>query len=91
MFKRKSRCPCGGIILADTEDCTTPLCCNCSEEIVIAFGVNKALLAQALQLAEALNDIAAWYDGDDVDSSFDEPGSATKARDALSVWNEFKK
>lgn len=26
-------CPCGGIILADTEDWKTPLCPNCYEEI----------------------------------------------------------
>ena len=27
------RCPCGGIILADTENCTTPVCYQCATEI----------------------------------------------------------
>lgn len=27
--KQKDRCPCGGIILADTEDWSTPLCYEC--------------------------------------------------------------
>lgn len=27
-------CPCGGIILADTEEFTTPLCCECYEEVL---------------------------------------------------------
>jgi hypothetical protein len=31
-------CPCGGWILADTEDCRVPLCPNCAEEIVQAIG-----------------------------------------------------
>lgn len=34
----KSRCPCGGIILADTENCTVPLCYECALEIVQSFG-----------------------------------------------------
>ena len=27
------KCPCGGVILADTEDWKIPVCCNCWEEI----------------------------------------------------------
>lgn len=49
------------------------------------------LLEQAEKLADALDDIAAWHDGDEVDSGFDEPCSATIAREALSVWKEFNK
>lgn len=30
--KKKDWCPCGGIILADTEDFRTPLCPNCYDE-----------------------------------------------------------
>lgn len=33
----KRYCPCGGIILADTEDCRVPLCYNCVEEIARAM------------------------------------------------------
>ena len=29
----EQRCPCGGIILADTEDWPTPLCYNCYVEL----------------------------------------------------------
>ena len=29
----KSRCPCGGIILADTDDCKVPVCIECCIEI----------------------------------------------------------
>lgn len=29
--KQKDRCPCGGVILADTEDWPTPLCYECAE------------------------------------------------------------
>lgn len=31
-FRRKDRCPCGGVILADTEDNQTPLCNHCVEQ-----------------------------------------------------------
>jgi len=29
----KRHCPCGGIILADTDECKVPVCANCFEEI----------------------------------------------------------
>jgi len=30
----KKWCPCGGVILADTEDCQTPLCADCTDDIL---------------------------------------------------------
>lgn len=42
------------------------------------------LLAALDKYREALNEIAAWYDGPVVNSMFDEPGAASMARDALS-------
>lgn len=33
----KAFCPCGGIILADTENCTVPLCVECTIEIVKSY------------------------------------------------------
>lgn len=37
-LKKPDRCPCGGVILADTEDCTTMLCDECANEIFVAYG-----------------------------------------------------
>lgn len=31
------RCPCGGIIIAETEECRVPLCDDCASEIVAAY------------------------------------------------------
>ena len=42
-----------------------------------------ALLAENERMREALNSIASWDEGSDVNSSFDEPGSAAEARAAL--------
>ena len=33
----KAFCPCGGVILADTEDCTVPVCIECAIEISKAY------------------------------------------------------
>lgn len=33
-IEAKKYCPCGGIILADYEDCTTPLCIECGIDIL---------------------------------------------------------
>jgi len=32
-FTREDRCPCGGVILADTEDWKIPLCYSCWHEL----------------------------------------------------------
>lgn len=32
------RCPCGGVILANTEDCKVPLCYACAVQIVKIMG-----------------------------------------------------
>lgn len=39
--------------------------------------------ARIEELEKALNLIASWGEGDEVNGSFDEPGSASIARDAL--------
>jgi len=36
----KAFCPCGGIILADTEECTVPVCIECAIEISKAYSGN---------------------------------------------------
>ena len=38
-------------------------------------------------LLNALNDIAAWGQGEKVDGNFDEPWSANRARESLDMWN----
>lgn len=37
-------------------------------------------------LLKALNDIAAWEEGEKVGADFDEPHAALRAREALAVW-----
>jgi hypothetical protein len=39
--------------------------------------------ATRLRYGKALNQIACYFDGDEIDGSFDEPGSARIARTAL--------
>ena len=39
--------------------------------------------SEITKLREALDKIASWNEGDEVDGSFDEPGSAAIAREAL--------
>lgn len=51
---------------------------------------NAALRKEIEQYREALNRIASWSDGNKVTGSFDEPGSAQIARDALNKMG-FKK
>lgn len=36
------RCPCGGIILADTEDWKVPLCANCSDKPFLTYAQRKS-------------------------------------------------
>lgn len=38
---KTKRCPCGGAILADTEDFTTPLCSSCFEETLASQTVQR--------------------------------------------------
>ena len=42
-----------------------------------------ALVSEVERLREALNDIASWKEGPEVDGRFDEPASARRAREAL--------
>lgn len=62
----------------------------CPEQISGANGVSlyatdlRALLADLDAMREALNQIAAWHEGDEVTLSFDEPHAAAIARNALS-------
>ena len=51
---KKDRCPCGGIILADTEDWSTPLCYSCFYELTIKTKDFQKLQKQN----EKLKDIA---------------------------------
>lgn len=53
----KSRCPCGGIILADTDDCKVPVCVECAIEISRAYlpkdqNYNEGFTAGVKSLAE---------------------------------------
>ncbi len=44
--------------------------------------------AKSARLVEALNDIASWNEGDEVRGNFDEPCSASTAREALAAYAE---
>ena len=47
--------------------------------------------ADARILLNALNDIASWPQGEKVTGCFDEPWSANRAREALSMWKSVQK
>ena len=53
-------CPCGGVILADTDDLRTPLCIDCHEEhsMELAEGLRRDL-ARARNSAELIRDYHA--------------------------------
>ena len=53
-MKNKDRCPCGGIILADTEDWSTPLCYSCFYELTIKTKDMQKLQKQNEKLKTAL-------------------------------------
>lgn len=49
----------------------------------------QPLLEVVKEMKEALNKIASWREGESVDSSFDEPCSASIAREALTKAKEI--
>lgn len=53
-----------------------------------AYSLAAHRLEAAGRMADALDRIAAWHDGPVVNGSFDEPGSAQTAREALAAWRE---
>lgn len=59
----------------------------CAFTIGAAFGRADAL-KEAQVLVDGLDAIACWHAGKKVTGSFDEPGSAQMAREALDKWKE---
>lgn len=58
--------------------------CDSIEQGLILLDIDIILLQRRLEVATAaLNSIAQWRDGEEVDSSFDEPIAAREAREAL--------
>ena len=66
-MEKCERCPCGGIILADTEDWKTPLCYSCYSDLLeineSAKMVINALKSENSKLREALERISTEASG----------------------------
>lgn len=61
--RTKDRCPCGGIILADTEEWPTPLCYTC---YLPSEKVTPAILSEEEKLRINSLRNSKWFTGDDL-------------------------
>lgn len=99
--KPRDRCPCGGIILADTEDWKVPLCYECYrfgglEQELVRERARNAKLREATEkiLIKALTNIAGpkrkdgtyFYSIPQIQRMGDDGADTDTARYALEKW-----
>lgn len=73
-------------VLEGSEDGVTHYLCVAGQRHWLGTadtGVIVEMIATLERYRAGLNEIASWREGPEVNSRFDEPGSAQKARDAL--------